>query len=106
MPFVWVIRTWCSMDSFWESVRSGKEFDIAISNPEKVLEKVEKIIIKEQDDWKEISSSSQHDSRDFLVELPTVDQIKNRPFCKFLSVMSTKTEFAQNWYIERLHLKD
>lgn len=105
MPLIWVIRTWCSADSFWETIRSSKEFDIAYTKPEKVLEKLEKIIIKEQNDWKEIALSTD-EIREFLVELPTVDQIKNRPFYKFLSVTSTKDEFAQNWYIERLHLKD
>lgn len=104
MPFVWIIRSWCSVDSFWESIRSGKEFDSAFTKPEKVLEKIEKIIVKEQGDWKEIAS--EEETRDFLVELPTIDQIKNRPFHKFLSVVSNKNDFAQNWYIERLHLKD
>lgn len=108
MPFVWVIRTWCSADSFWEAIRSSKEYDTAFTKPEKAFEEIEKVILKEQKEWKDISSLEGETKHEFLVELPTIDQIKNRPFCKFLSVISasTKDEFAHNWYIERLYLEN
>jgi hypothetical protein len=101
MPFIWVIRTWCSLDSFWEAVRSGKGFDVAYSKPEQVIEAIERIILEENQETTE--------SREFLVELPTVDQIKTRPFLKFLSVTDSnggKEPFVQNWYIERLRKAD
>jgi hypothetical protein len=109
MPFVWIVRTWCSLDSFWETVRSSKEYDVAYTKPESVLEKIEKIIITEQQEWKELCEASgiSVNEREFLVEVPTVDQIKSRPFYKFLSVGSNPTAkepFAQNWYIERIRL--
>ncbi len=109
MPFVWVIRTWCSEDSFWEAIRSSKEFDIAYSNPAELFEAVQKLIAKEQLEWKELCESSSDVSlndRDFLIESPTVDQIKNRSFLKFMSTVSSKDQFAQHWYIERLHKFD
>ena len=108
MPFVWIVRTWSSLDSFWEAIRSSKEFDVAYPKPEQVLEEVEKIVIREQAEWKDLCANSPDFSladREFLVELPTLDQIKNRPFYKFLSVTaapSAKEQFVQNWYIERL----
>jgi hypothetical protein len=104
MPFVWVIRSWCSVDSFWEAVRSSKEFDTAFSKPEHVLEEIERIVLKEQKVWKD-TTTSDAGNKDFLVELPTIDQIKNRPFYKFLSVISSsgKEQDAHHWYIERLH---
>lgn len=107
MPFIWVVRSWCSLDTFWEAIRSSKEYDIAYTKPEQVLEELQKIVAKEQGEWKDLCQSSSDLSigdREFLVELPTVDQIKNRPFYKFLSVAASKEQFAQNWYIERLHL--
>lgn len=109
MPFVWIIRTWCSLDSFWETVRSSKEYDVAYTKPEQVLEEIGKIITKEQHEWKELCTSSEMNlsDREFLVEVPSVEQIKSRPFYKFLSVGSTATAkepYAQNWYLERLHL--
>ena len=100
MPFIWVIRSWCSVDSFWEAVRSSKEYDTAFTKPEQVLEELENVVIKEQKAHKEFSDAG---NKDFLVELPTVDQIKNRPFYKFLSVIG-KDQDAQNWYIERLYI--
>ena len=105
MPFVWVIRTWCSLDTFWESVRSGKGFDSAYSKPEQVLEAIEKIILEEQQE----TEALQPQGREFLVEIPTVDQIKTRPFLKFLSVTDSnggKEPVVQNWYIERLRRTD
>lgn len=112
MPFVWVIRTWCSLDSFWEAIRSSKEYDIAYSKPDQVLEELQKIIIKEQTEWKELceaSSEFNHEDKVFVVELPSAEQIKNRPFFKFLSVSggpNAKEEFVQNWYIERIRKLD
>ena len=105
MPFVWVIRTWCSLDSFWEAVRSGKGFDFAYSRPEQVVEAIEKIIVEEQQETQALDAQG----REFLVEVPTVDQIKTRPFLKFLSVTDSnggKEPFVQNWYIERLRRTD
>ena len=107
MPFVWVVRTWCSLDTFWEAIRSSKEYDIAYSKPEVVLEELTKIVQKEQEEWKDLCQSIDMNpaDREFIVELPTVDTIKSRPFHKFLSLISiptAKEQFTQNWYIERL----
>jgi hypothetical protein len=108
MPFVWVIRTWCSLDTFWEAIRSSKDYDAAYSKPELVIEEIQKIILREQKEWKDLCESSEEfeeDQKEFLVEIPTLEQIKNRPFYKFLSITnstSKKDEFVQNWYIERL----
>ncbi len=107
MRFLWIIRTWCNEDSFWEAIRSSKEYDMAFSKAEQVLEEIQKIIIKEQAEWKDLCQASEMNEadREFLVELPTVDQIKSRPFYKFLSLVSVPTakeQFTQNWYIERL----
>ena len=103
MPFVWIIRTWCSVDTFWEAVRSSKDYDVAYWKPEQVLEEMEKIVLKEQKEWKDLHDHQK--DNDFLVELPTVDQIKSRPFYKFLTITnhSSKEQVVQNWYIERLH---
>jgi hypothetical protein len=112
MPFVWVIRTWCSLDTFWEAIRSSKEYDVAYTKPEQVLEELQKIVVKEQTEWKELceaSSEFNHEDKEFLVEVPSCEQIKNRPFYKFLSVTNgpqAKEQFVQNWYIERLRKQD
>lgn len=112
MPFVWVIRTWNSLDTFWEAIRSSKEYDVAYTKPDQVLEEIHKIIAREQTEWKEICESSsefKHEDKVFVIELPTYEQIKNRPFFKFLSVTNgpdTKEEFVQNWYIERIRKLD
>jgi hypothetical protein len=95
------------VETFWEAVRSSKEYDVAYIKPEDVISDVEKIIIKEQEEWKDLCKISNNVSgeKDFSVDIPTVDQIKNRPFFKFLSVTgaaNTKDQFVQNWYIERL----
>jgi hypothetical protein len=107
MRFLWIIRTWCNLDSFWETVRSSKEYDLAFNKPEQVLEEIQKIVLKEQEEWKDLCSSSDMNEADrqFVVELPTVDTITSRPFHKFLSLISiptAKEQFTQNWYIERL----
>ena len=112
MPFVWVIRTWCILDTFWEAIRSSKEYDVAYSRPEQVVEEIQKIVVRQQTEWKELcegSSEFKHEDKVFMVEVPTVDQVKNRPFYKFLSVTSgpnAKEEFVQNWYIERIRKLD
>lgn len=109
MPFVWILRTWSSEDSFWEAIRSSKEFDVAYSNPADAYEAIQKLIVKEQTEWKELCESSSDfkiSDREFFVEAPTVEQIKNRSFLKFLSLVGQKDQFAQNWYIERLHKLD
>lgn len=96
MPFVWIIRTWCSLDTYWEAVRSSKDYDKAFTKPELVLEEIQNIVVKEQTEFSD---------KEFLVELPTLEQIKNRPFLKFLSVVNaqgSKDSFTQNWHIERL----
>jgi hypothetical protein len=108
MPFVWIIRTWSSLDSFWEAIRSSKEFDVAYTRPEQVLEELQKIVIREQAEWKDLCTASSDFSladKEFLVEIPTLEQIKNRPFYKFLSATAAPTvkeQYVQNWYIERL----
>ena len=106
--FVWIIRTWCSEDSFWEHVREHKEYDIAYRRPELLLEEVQRIILKEQTDWEDMCESSGMQKTDRFIEsdVPTLDQIKSRPFYKFLTISSTVSGFMQSWYLERMKIAD
>jgi hypothetical protein len=108
--FVWIIRSWCSLDSFWEHVREHKEYDVAYVSPELLLEEIDRIILKEQADWEDIclASGSKVDTREFGVEKPTLDTIKSRPFVKFLTISSTNQAdaFMQSWYVERMKVAD
>lgn len=106
--FVWIIRAWCSVDTFWEHVREHKEYDIAYTRPEMVLEEIERIILKEQSDWRDICEASNNSdaNKEFIVEKPSIDQLKIRPFFKFMTVSHTKEDFMQSWYIERLKVAD
>jgi hypothetical protein len=102
MKYVWIIRTWGSVDSFWEHVREHKDYDTAFTKPEQVLEAVKKIILQEKTNYEE----NKRTEKDFVVEIPTVEKIQTRPFLKFLTI-STKDsteECVQNWYIERIKL--
>jgi hypothetical protein len=38
--------------------------------------------------------------------MPSLDQLKTRPFFKFLTMSSTKDDSMQSWYIERLKIAD
>ena len=102
--FVWIIRSWCSLDSFWEHVREHKEFDVAYVNPELLLEEIERIVLKEQADWEDLcyASGTKADTREFAVEKPTLEHLKNRPFVKFLTISSTVDDYMQSWYVERM----
>lgn len=103
--FVWIIRTWCSEDSFWEHVRQHKEYDLAFVNADQVLEEIKRIAEKEQSDWKDLHGDST--TQKFLVEIPTLDQIKNRPFIKFLTCAGIlENQFMQSWYVERVKIGD
>lgn len=106
--FVWIIRSWCSIDSYWEHVREHKDFDIAYTKPELLLEEIERILLKEESDWKAICEGSgvEVESRAFLVDKPSIDQLKSRGFVKFLTVSSPKDDFMQSWYVERLKVID
>jgi hypothetical protein len=106
--FVWIIRSWCSLDSFWEHVREHKEFDVAYVAPELLLEEIDRIVLKEQSDWEDlcIASGVKDDSREFAIEKPTLDQLKSRPFVRFLTISSSTDDFMQSWYIERLKVAD
>jgi hypothetical protein len=105
--FVWIIRTWCSEDSFWEHVREHKEYDIAYRKPELLLEEINRIFLKEQTDWEDMceASGADKEERQFDCELPTLELIKTRPFLKFLTITG-KDGFMQSWYIERLKVAD
>jgi hypothetical protein len=105
--FIWIIRSWSSEDSFWEHVRDHKEYDIAYTKPEMLLDEIDRITIKERTDWEDLCQGSglKHSDREFEIEKPSLDQLKNRSFYKFLTITSTKTaddDFMQSWYIERL----
>lgn len=109
MPrFVWIIRSWCSEDSYWEHVREHKEYDIAYTKPELLVEEIERIVLKEQEDWKDLceGTGAQVSGRQFEIEKPSLDQLKNRAFFKFLTVSEVATDFMQSWYIERLKVAD
>lgn len=109
--FVWIIRSWCSQDTYWEHVREHKEYDIAYTNPTIVMDEIERIIQKEQSDWEDIcvSGDVKKTDREFDIEKPSLDQLKSRSFYKFMTVSSTNTaseEFMQSWYVERLKIID
>jgi hypothetical protein len=106
--FVWIIRSWCSQDTYWEHVREHKEFDLAYANPEFLLEEINRIILKEQDDWNDICQGTQTklSDRGFDIQKPSVEQIKSRGFFKFLTISSTTEDFMQSWYVERLKVID
>ncbi len=106
--FVWIIRSWCSEDSFWEHVREHKEYDIAYRKPELLLEEVQRIILKEQTDWEDLCEASGTSKEERLIEteIPTLDQLKSRPFYKFLTISSKLDNYMQSWYIERLKIAD
>jgi hypothetical protein len=111
LKFIWIIRTWCSQDTYWEHVREHKEYDIAYANPELLLEEINRIILKEQDDWNDICQATQTKQidREFDIQKPSVEQIKSRSFFKFLTISSTSTssdDFMQSWYVERLKVVD
>lgn len=106
--FVWIIRSWCSEDSFWEHVREHKEYDIAYKKPELLLEEVQRIILKEQTDWEDMCEASGTSVNDRTIEsdIPSLDLLKSRPFFKFLTISSNKESFMQSWYIERMKVAD
>jgi hypothetical protein len=106
--FVWIIRSWCSEDSFWEHVREHKEYDIAYRKPELLLEEVQRIILKEQKDWEDLclDSGISKESRLIEIDIPTLDQLKSRPFYKFLTISSATDDYMQSWYIERMKVTD
>jgi hypothetical protein len=106
--FVWIIRSWCSEDTFWEHVREHKEYDIAYRKPESLLEEINRIILKEQVDWDDLceSSGASKDERLLQQDIPTLEQIKTRSFYKFLTISSQTGEFMQSWYVERLKVAE
>jgi hypothetical protein len=111
LKFIWIIRSWCSQDTYWEHVREHKEYDIAYASPEVLLEEINRIILKEQDDWNDICEGTETKvtDRQFDIQKPTVDQIKSRSFFKFLTITSLPTatdDFMQSWYVERLKVID
>ena len=43
---MWIIRQWCSLDSYWEHVRENKDFDVAYKSPDLVLNEIKRIVEK------------------------------------------------------------
>jgi hypothetical protein len=107
MSFVWIIRQWNSLDSFWEHVRENKDFDVAYKSPDLVLNEIKRIVEKEEIEWKSICSTSEtvkESDRDYSSDVPSLEQVVNRPFIKFLTISSTDktSEYWQSWYVERI----
>jgi hypothetical protein len=107
--FIWIIRSWCSLDSFWEHVREHKEYDVAYTSVDMVLEEIQRIVQKQKVEWAQLcdtTTGSNEDDRKFDITVPSIDQIKSRPFIKFLSVISLKDEddYMTSWYVERLQV--
>jgi hypothetical protein len=95
------------LDSFWEHVRENKDFDVAYKSPELALNEIKRIVEKEEVEWKSMCSTSEtvkESDRVFSVEVPSLEQVVNRPFIKFLTISSADTtnEYWQSWYIERM----
>ena len=103
--FVWIIRSWCSADSFWEHVREHKEYDVAYTKVETALEEINRIITKEKNDWITICSGSvtNEATRTFDIETPSPHLILSRPFIKFLSIVD-KEDYMKSWYVERIQV--
>ena len=113
MKFVWIIRTWSSLDSFWEHVREEREYEKVYTKPETLLEAIKHIVTNEETEWKDLCTESsdtyQLKDRVFTIEIPSTGEIKTRSFLKFLTITnsdSSKQEFVRNWYIERLKIFD
>jgi hypothetical protein len=111
--FIWIIRSWCSLDTFWEHVREHKEYDIAYVHPELILEEIERILAKEQSDWKDMcignGNGTKISDREFDIDKPSLEQIKSRPFVKFMSITSSQQsseDYMQSWYVERLKVAE
>jgi len=109
--FVWIIRSWCSEDSFWEHVREHKEYDIAYSKPDLLLEEIDRIVMKEQSDWEDLcqGTGTLKSGREFDIDKPSLEQLKSRPFFKFLTISSSSSaeeDYMQSWYVERLKVAD
>jgi hypothetical protein len=107
MSFVWIIRQWCSLDSYWEHVRENKDFDVAYKSPEFVLNEIKRIVEKEEIEWKQRCSTSdslKESDREFGIDIPSLEQVVNRPFIKFLTISTTgkSNEYWQSWYVERM----
>lgn len=109
--FVWIIRYWCNVDSFWEHVREHKEYDIAYAKPELALEEMERIFLKEKTEWEDMCKGTgvKPETREFSFEKPSPEQLKNRSFFKFLTMTTSDEvpyELRQTWYVERLKIVD
>lgn len=109
--FVWIIRSWCNEDTYWEHVREHKEFDVSYVKPEFLLGEIDRIVLKEQSDWEDLCQSSQMSpsDREFEIDKPSLDQLKSRSFFKFLTITSAEKSpenFMQSWYVERLKVVD
>jgi hypothetical protein len=109
--FVWIIRSWCSVDTYWEHVREHKEFDVAYVKPELLLEEIDRIILKEQTEWEDLCQSSGllKTDREFEIDKPSLEQLKSRSFFKFLTITNSETtsdDFMQSWYVERMKVID
>lgn len=102
---VWILRTWCNLDSFLEHVREDKLYERAFSDTETLLEEIKNIIIKEEQIWKHLGA----DNKEFIVDLPTTDHLKTRSFWKFLTIKNAANaaeEYIRTCYIERLYLTE
>jgi hypothetical protein len=111
LKFVWIIRSWCSEDSFWEHVREHKEYDIAYSKADLLLEEIDRIVLKEQTDWEGLcqGTGTSKKDREFDIDKPSLEQLKARPFFKFLTISSSASsseDHMQSWYVERLKVID
>lgn len=113
--FLWLIRTWCSLDSFWEHVREHKDYDIAYTNVESVMDEIKRLIAKQHLDWDIICANSpleDKDSRRFDIDMPSLEHLRTRSFVKFLSVVNTGRGDGDSkndgdmtaWYVERLNV--
>lgn len=108
MRFIWILRTWNSEDTFWEHVREHKQYDVAYSKVEHLLEEIKNIILLKQQEWKDLCAENpelKESDKEFTYEIPTPELLKTKTFFKFLSILGTSAstkDLIQTWYIERL----
>lgn len=102
---IWILRSWCSLDSFLEHVREDKVYEKAFTDIEVILEEIKSIVIKEEQIWKHLGA----DDKEIIVDLPTAEHLKTRSFWKFLTIknISEKSdEYVRAFYVERLYFTE
>ena len=86
-----------------QDVRSKQRDEQVIQN----LNEIKRIVEKEEIEWNQRCSTSdsiKESDREFSIDIPSLEQVVNRPFIKFLTISTTNktNEYWQSWYVERM----